>query len=688
MPQLKLDVTNQKAPIEEAGDTNYDQAQQAEKPVQKVKIPSKDIQDKIILEVKQTQKSYQDLLKAYHERLIEVYEAYSTYKQKKYADWATTFKVNKAHEIVEKVLPRIVAKNPKWIVSPRIDDFFPNQPFIDEAGQELTDPHTIPDVPETLELRRQAWTKWIEARNKRYEQMQEFCRGIQDYLTYIFDEYGYSKFLRMWAKNMISYGKGLAKIKYKYEIAKLEVKPDGSEEEDVSGEYPTIDVKSWTDILWDPRYLYMRDMPAVIEITDGVRFWDLKTNQSNDYFNLDKLENLLSVKLEDFQGDMLSYKKKIESIAGISDTGITTPVERNSLTLATYYGWFSEDDKKAEKMYEICIVAQGANLLFPISYKQITAIPFEDIDCFEDLELNQPVGFIEPIISLQDELNFKKNSGSTYINNALNRMWLWSPQSGVDPRDLVSRPNGIITTTKSVQEAKANLEQMHQETIDPAFFNEQNDFERQIQSASFTVDTSNQRNQQALTNTATGIRVAFFESNSVIDEVRKHFEEGMSRLAYKLLQCTFEHMEENIVIKKMGQEGWWEINKELLKNAIMRYSIKVEVNSSAFDYLDDKREDAIGFWNVSKNAKDAGVNVNLEECYRDICETFEKHDPGKYIMPKSIAQVVAEMLGENPAAAAGGGGGGQIPNPAGGYPGAADLTTQVAGGDLTSAIQQ
>jgi hypothetical protein len=36
---------------------------------------------------------------------------------------------------------------------------------------------------------------------------------------------------------------------------------------------------------------------------------------------------------------------------------------------------------------------------------------------------------VEPILSLQEEQNFKKNSASEYVNNALNRSWIWSPNS-------------------------------------------------------------------------------------------------------------------------------------------------------------------------------------------------------------------------------------------------------------------
>ena len=70
-----------------------------------------------------------------------------------------------------------------------------------------------------------------------------------------------------------------------------------------------------------------------------------------------------------------------------------------------------------------------------------------------------------------------------------------------------------------------NLREMPQREINSSYFNEQNDFERQIQAMTFTVDTSSPNSQQSLTNTATGARIKFFESNTVMDEIRKHLEE-------------------------------------------------------------------------------------------------------------------------------------------------------------------
>jgi len=48
-----------------------------------------------------------------------------------------------------------------------------------------------------------------------------------------------------------------------------------------------------------------------------------------------------------------------------------------------------------------------------------------------------------------------------------------------------------------------NIEELPFRELPMDYFQEQNDIERQIQGATFTVDTSNPRNEQALTNTAT-----------------------------------------------------------------------------------------------------------------------------------------------------------------------------------------
>jgi hypothetical protein len=74
-------------------------------------------QQQAIQHITTTFDNYKELLSNYHKRLLDIYKEKSSFVYPKKADWSTTFKVNKMHEVSNKVTPRIVSKDPKWIVS-------------------------------------------------------------------------------------------------------------------------------------------------------------------------------------------------------------------------------------------------------------------------------------------------------------------------------------------------------------------------------------------------------------------------------------------------------------------------------------------------------------------------------------------------------------------------------------------
>jgi hypothetical protein len=203
--------------------------------------------------------------------------------------------------------------------------------------------------------------------------------------------------------------------------------------------------------------------------------------------------------------------------------------------------------------------------------------------------------------------------------------------SGINPKHLNSAPGNIIPTTKDWATAQQNTVELQFRQLPVNYFQEQADFERQIQSMTFTIDTSSQTGNQALTNTATWIKVKAFESNSVVNYVRKNFERAMSRLAYKFLQCTFENLDDNVIIKKLDDEWFWNMNKEIMRDAIRRYAIKIEAWSSTFDSQEQRRADAIAQWNIAQQAKAAWVNVDLWEQYKRLMSTFEWVDENKLL---------------------------------------------------------
>lgn len=554
-------------------------------------------QAEVVETIKSTFTEYEQNLAWYRERMERIYKAVSSFtgtkNQKK--PWETTFKVNKAHEIENKVLPRVISRNPRWIVTYKSEDMLEQNANVDDMSD-----------------------------------------AIRDYLSHIFQKQDIKEMLRLWAKNMVRYGNGWAKIWYKYDISRTPEKkkvtvvdelwnPVDQVQKDIkekiADEYPNIEVKNWTDVFYDPRYLRFEDMPAVIEVSRNVRLSYFTKNRGK-FMNVDEL---ISLALN--QEDDHWYRQRVLALTGVN-LSWQSRLSRDRLDVKCYYWLYdlwNTDDRSWERLYEFWTV----NDTVLVYADEISVMPFEDIRCFEDTDTYFSTWFVEPIIGLQEEMNFKKNQASNYINLQLNDQWIRSPNSWIDPRKLNSAPWNIIPTTKSAQDAQANLVQIKKNQLPFEYFQEQNDFERQIQAATFTIDTAQPLSQQSLTNTATGAKIKAFENNSVMDEARKHFEEWVARLAYKLLQYTFDNLDSNVIIKKTDGTWFREINKEAMRDAIERYDIRVEAWSSSYDSEETRREVAIAQRNLATQAAQAWVPIDMKYLFEQLMGTFEGLDVKK-----------------------------------------------------------
>lgn len=134
------------------------------------------------------------------------------------------------------------------------------------------------------------------------------------------------------------------------------------------------------------------------------------------------------------------------------------------------------------------------------------------------------------------------------------------------------------------------------------YFNEQNDFERQIQAATYTIDIANRAPGVGQTNTATGEKIQYAEMNDVVNDARQNFEDTLSRLAYKLLEVTYQNMDSNIYFKSADGKKFWTVHKEAFADALRRYDIRVEANSSSSVDVESRRADAIAQKNIGVEA--------------------------------------------------------------------------------------
>ena len=600
---------------------------------------TKNEESEVLKFLTETLNSYESQTEEWKEQNLEIYEALSTFTEPNTWDNFPRFKENLMHIILRQVVPRIIAKSPKPIVSVRTDSFFE---WDDKAEGE--------DRVAVLE------------RNAK------FAKAMQDYLNVVFEQENFRERLKYWVVNQLTYWNAFAQIVPKYKIKRSKDGKTKKITEKVIDVLPTLDIISFSEMLFDPRYKIMEDMPGYARIKEGVRLRDLifatDSEWNERYFNLDKVEKLGNTKFM----DKASYRTQIEEVTWVSGVSLESGIDKNSLTLQTYYGLYSISwEAREERLYEITSIGNAV----VIGMTEITEMPILDIKGHEDPEVYLSVGLLAPILGIQDEINYQKNSRALAVSKSLNRDYLRAADSGIDPSQLVwGKGWAIIYAANWLAQAKAGFEEIADRPLDNSYFSDINDLNRSAQRLSHTTDVTQPQWQTAETNTATGAKISFFESNSVIAELRKNFERGVQELWMKILEWTFDNMDNNITLKNIDDWKFFRVNKEAFRDALERYEIKIEANSSSFDDEQSRRDDAIALNNISMLAAQAGVPVDLVESYKKVIWTFENVDPNDLLQEQDIAQEInwIPWVGENPEER---------------QSEAAQLTSAVAGGNIT-----
>lgn len=540
---------------------------------------------------------------------LEIYEALSTFTEPHTWDNFPRFKENLMHIILRQVVPRIIAKSPKPIVSVRTDSFF-------------------------------EWDDKAEGKDREavLERNNKFAKAMQDYLMVVFEQENFRERLKYWVVNQLTYWNAFAQIVPKYKIKRSKDGKTKKITEKVIDVLPTLDVISFSEMLFDPRYKIMEDMPWYARTKEWVRIRDLifatDSEWKKKYFNLDKVEKLGNTKYLSSS----SYKQLIQDVTGVAWVSLKSGIDKNSLTLQTYYWLYSlTEEAKDERLYEITSV----NNAVVIWMQEITEMPILDIKGHEDPEIYLSVGLLAPIMGIQDEINYQKNSRALAVSKSLNRSYMRAADSGIDPSQLVwGKGWDIIYAANWLEQAKRGFEEIADRPLDNSYFSDINDLNRSAQRLSHTTDVTQPQGQTNLTNTATGAKISFFESNSVIAELRKNFERGVQELWMKILEWTFDNIDKDITLKRIDDWKFFRVNKEAFRDALERYEIKIEANSSSFDDTESRRDDAIALNNISREAAQAGVPVDLIETFKKVVWTFENINPEELLQEQDIAQEI------------------------------------------------
>lgn len=557
------------------------------------------LQNKAVAHINERRECWDKGLTKRKKQLETIYEAVMDYYPRKQKDYETNLKVNFANYIEQLVTARITAKAPKFIVN------------LAQNPREIASMYMKEDAEGFNEFVREIATQWSPR--------------VQTYLDIMFKNFDASSVLEMGAKQLIRNGNCYGMPVYKYKTYKTVKEKKGKKVmvEKIAEEYPTIEIVPLDELYFDPRYHQVDESDGVVRRKDKVRLSQLYAMQEKEnLFNLDRI----------LPSDEFNTAKSV--IYNIMIPGAQAPTRADTLMVDMFYGYFNDTEDPAKEMIWELWVLNGSLL---IKSEVITEIPIVSGFSFGDPAQHFGVGFVEPILGLQDEYNFKMNAAIQAINNNLNQTFLYDPNCGIAPNDVqyANAPGYVITAHNGVPAAQEGFQQIQRQTIDPAYFSNQNEIRADMQTVSFTIDAGNPLNNAGTTDTATAVRAKFFDSNVVYSNVLKHYEQWLVKIAYKVLDMLALKYRDDKIITQLGKWKYDWLSKVALEEAPLRYSISVVVGSSSFDSQENRREDAIAKTTIIKEAIEAGVPLDPTKAYADTLSTFEGFNMENYMKEES-----------------------------------------------------
>lgn len=539
------------------------------------KVPDKEIQNRAIQHVTSVSAEFVSMTTNLRAKWLRYYKLYRLFKNETGMPWDSKLFIPRIFEVVEKIAPRMTAHNPQFSL--------------------------VPKKPEATVATTQ----------------------LSEYLNYVWEERALKSKVRMMAKNMLIYGTSIAKIEWAMET-ETEEERDGDNiitQEVISSEMPQFSVLDIFDFLVDPREEGVDDGVGVIHKRDNVHFQELLLNkEALGYFNLDIIELMLNS--IDAKNREESEQESKFSSRGVSYS--SGKIDETRLNIKEYWGRFSLTGE-IEDEREYVITTVNNSIVIRIEENKRGSRPFVVARDMPVPNEFYGIGQTEALESLQVELNWLRGQRMDNANLVNNAMWLVDNDSGVDPSQLCSKPGNIIfknpgTTVQALQVGD----------IKSSSYKEEDQINRDFQTVSGTMDTTDRGGSKGFTNTATGQRIRNEESSARFQYKIENLEEAIQQIGKKMLILAAENADQNVLIRKLNESGEFsfeEISSEVFAQVANGIIVKVETGSTSADTSFDRRNDAIAMWNLSLQGYQAGVPVDLVHQWKEVIRSFGVSNP-------------------------------------------------------------
>lgn len=299
---------------------------------------------------------------------------------------------------------------------------------------------------------------------------------------------------------------------------------------------PSVELVDLYDFFWDPEATDIDTAKWVIHRTKRSLDYLKEKQRQKIYKNINLLEQSASpVQLDD-------QKQQRRATLGISLPDYTAEKDDKDIELLEYWS----DDK-------VCVVANRSVIIREEKnpYRHGKK-PF--IRCVDQKVPHEflGVGEIEPIESLQYELNDRRNQRMDNITLALNRMFKVVNGKNVDEDELVSEAGGVVH-----MDSLDAVDTFDIPDVTSSSYQEETLIKADIQTTSGVTDFSRGTASDALANdTATGISLLQEASNARFRLKVQNIEDMLiKRLGELMVAMNEQFISEDQVIRIVGEEG-------------------------------------------------------------------------------------------------------------------------------------
>jgi len=595
------------------------------------KIPELSEQEKIIAHVNDFVAEVRVANTRLRKTWLELYRNYRIFKAQGKKAWQSKLWIPKTFTVIEQIASRTTAHNPKFhlraLQASALQWFTANQKEIDEALATNVEAETNQeilnvDIPEA---------KVMSSRDI-----------LEAYLSYVFTEKKLKQKIRMWDKGRLIYGTYHIKIDVDVLTEKRTRKEKNEqgdmveiEEEVFKNVLPDINTVDVFDFIIHPRETHLDTAYAIGHKRDEVSITEL---DDDTYFNLDKIDPS--------RGNTPVFDEETQKRNQVSQDS-QKKINPNSFQIIEYWGKYSTTGKPEDQKEYIITVAEGA-VLIRFEESLVRDANGKVVRPFVAMH-DQPVpgeyfaiGEAESIMSLQDEINHLRNTRVDFNNSVLYPEWIVRKGSGVNPFQLVHKPNNIIQADRI-----EDIQPLKKDVVPNSSYREEDFLNRDFQDTTSTTNFAQPGATSAFTDTATGAKQRQQEQNTRMRLKIEYLDDSISELGRKILIFAADAIQDSIEIP--NEDDFIGIYKDTFKKLSEGFSPQIISGSMAADTPSEKRNEAIARGNISLQYAQAGVPVNLAEEYKNIMENgFDVKDVDSLLQDAPVAPEGAPQEGQHP----------------------------------------